>query len=195
MINRLSNLQTNVVGMALFLFNETVFFALLITAFIDYQASRTNNPSAAGSLDPGITLIFTFFLLASSFTVWMADRSLDHSNHRGVIIWLVVTILFGGVFLVGQGMEYAKLLQNNVTISTNLFGTTFFTLTGFHGFHVLVGLIMLCILAGFAIKGDFRSGKSSAMSAISLYWHFVDVVWVFIFSIVYLWAAHGFGIF
>ena len=97
-----------------------------------------------------------------------------------------VTILLGAIFLFGQGMEWSALIKKNVTISSGLFGTTFFTLTGFHGFHVFVGLIMLSVLLGLALAGDFRNQQSSAVETVSLYWHFVDAVWIVIFSIVYL---------
>jgi heme/copper-type cytochrome/quinol oxidase subunit 3 len=101
----------------------------------------------------------------------------------------VATIVLGLIFLIGQGAEYWRLLTNDVRVSTNLFGTTFFTLTGFHGFHVFVGLIMLSILTGIALTGRFKGPRSGAVSAISLYWHFVDVVWIFIYTIVYIGSA------
>lgn len=189
MTERLANIEKNVLGMALFLLNEIVFFALLIIAFINYQANRVNNPGPANSLHPGTTAIYTVFLLASSGTIFLADRALERKNNTGVSLWLAVTILFGGIFLVGQGIEYFDLLSNHISPATNLFGTTFFSLTGFHGLHVFVGLVMLIILAGFAFAGEFKSGKSSALGAISLYWHFVDVVWIFIFSLIYIWGA------
>src|SRR5207253_1207119 len=106
---------------------------------------------------------------------------------------LVATIALGAIFLVGQGIEYAGLLSSDVTVSRNLFGTTFFTMTGFHGFHVFVGLVMLTIVAGFAFAGHYKGGRSAALGAISLYWHFVDLVWVVIFSVVYLWSLVGTG--
>jgi heme/copper-type cytochrome/quinol oxidase subunit 3 len=189
MMQKFEHIEKNVLGMALFLLNEIVFFALLIIAFINYQANRVNNPGPANSLHPGVTAIYTVFLLASSGTIFMADRSLERKNNRGVSIWLVATVVLGGVFLVGQGIEYFDLLSNHITPATNLFGTTFFSLTGFHGLHVFVGLIMLAILAGFAFTGEFKSGKSSAIGAISLYWHFVDVVWIAIFTLIYIWGA------
>lgn len=194
MITKIANIEKNTLGMALFLINETVFFALLIFAFINYHAAPTtptgpNGPTAANSLEPGFTAIFTAALLASSFTIWRADKSLERSNRRGMAIWLAITVALGLIFLVGQGWEYWRLLTSDVTVSRNLFGTTFFTLTGFHGFHVFAGLVMIGILTFFAFRGEFKGTKSGALSAISLYWHFVDVVWVIIFSIIYIWAA------
>jgi heme/copper-type cytochrome/quinol oxidase subunit 3 len=194
MTQRLANININVLGMALFLLNETVFFAVLIVAFVNYQAGVIHPPNAATSLHPYLTLFFSLFLFGSSGTIFMADRSLERKNHTGVVIWLIATVVLGAIFLVGQGIEYLDLLNSNIKPSTNLFGTTFFTLTGFHGLHVFIGLVMLTILVGFALKGDFKNGKSSAMSAISLYWHFVDAVWVVIFSLVYIWAANMFNL-
>ena len=186
MTNKLARIESNTLGMLLFLVNEAVFFALLIIAYINYRNSVTSGPNAANSLEPLTTSIFTAALLASSFTVWRADKSLEKRNHTGMLLWLVATIVLGLVFLIGQGSEYLRLLTNNVTVSRNLFGTTFFTLTGFHGFHVFVGLIMLSILAGIAATGRFKGPRSGALSAISLYWHFVDIVWIFLFPLWYL---------
>jgi heme/copper-type cytochrome/quinol oxidase subunit 3 len=98
----------------------------------------------------------------------------------------ILTIGLGAVFLFGQGREYAQLLREHVTISSNLFGTTFFTLTGFHGLHVLIGLVALAILLGLALAGDFKDPEAPGVGAVGLYWHFVDAVWIVIFTIVYL---------
>ena len=101
---------------------------------------------------------------------------------------LFATVLLGAIFLYGQGREYQRLISQNVTISRNLFGSTFFTLTGFHGLHVFMGLVAITILFGLALAGTFKKPHSVAIEAISLYWHFVDVVWIVIFATVYLWA-------
>jgi len=187
--NRLERIESNTLGMALFLLSETVFFALLIIAYITFRNSVTAGPNAANSLDPLTTSFFSIALFASSFTVWRADKAHDRRDHRGVVVWLVATIVLGLIFLIGQGSEYWRLLTDNVTVSRNVFGTTFFTLTGFHGFHVFVGLVMLSILTVIALTGHLKGPRAGALSAISLYWHFVDVVWIFIFSIVYIGTA------
>ena len=101
--------------------------------------------------------------------------------------WLAATILLGGIFIVGQGLEYWTLFQGGVTVGLDLFATTFFTLTGFHGLHVCVGLIALMIVLGVAFARAFKNGHLPALGPVGLYWHFVDVVWVLVFSIVYLW--------
>ena len=108
-------------------------------------------------------------------------------RHRGSMLgWLALTIALGGVFLVGQGIEYWKLFQTGVDVSTNLFSTTFFTLTGFHGLHVLFGLVALLIFLWLAWQGDFALGGASALAAAGYYWHFVDIVWVFVLLTVYI---------
>lgn len=177
----------NKLGMVLFISSETIFFTLLILAYLYFQgAAAGDGPTAASSLDPLTTGLFSLFLFASSFTIWRADRNLARQNRTGLLTWLLATIGLGLIFLAGQGVEWRQLIAEGTTVSRNLFGTTFFTLTGFHGFHVLVGLVALAIVAGLAWAGDFEGPQSSAVESISLYWHFVDVVWVVIFSVVYL---------
>jgi heme/copper-type cytochrome/quinol oxidase subunit 3 len=135
------------------------------------------------------TLLFSLFLFASSATVYMAERRLGRDDQRGFLLWLGITIAFGAIFLIGQLTEYARLYADGITIGTNLFTTAFFTLTGFHGFHVLVGLICLSVLWLLARRGDFRAGRRRvAVDTVSIYWHFVDAVWVVILSLVYLWG-------
>jgi heme/copper-type cytochrome/quinol oxidase subunit 3 len=116
----------------------------------------------------------------------MVERGLEKKRSRAAAGWLAITVLLGAIFLAGQAHEYVDLWTNGVTVSRNLFATTFFTLTGFHGLHVLIGLIALSTLLGLVLRGDFDKKPSSALVAIGYYWHFVDVVWVVVFSIVYL---------
>jgi heme/copper-type cytochrome/quinol oxidase subunit 3 len=100
--------------------------------------------------------------------------------------WLAATILLGGVFIIGQGLEYWGLYQSGVTMSSNLFATSFFTLTGFHGLHVTLGLIALLLVLGLGCGGYFKKGKSTLLESVGYYWHFVDVVWVLVLSVVYI---------
>ena len=185
-------MEKNQLGMIVFISSEAIFFALLILAYIFYQGqiapkSDPNWPTAKNSLEAGKTLFFTFFLLASSGTIWFSERAIHAGKQRTGLIWLVVTIVFGAIFLVGQIMEYATLLgDKNVSISRNLFGTTFFTMTGFHGLHVFIGLFALSIVAFMMLVRQIQGNNSIALNTISVYWHFVDVVWVIIFSLVYL---------
>ena len=173
-------------AMGVFIGSEAVFFAFLIAAYIYYAAATVHGPNAANSLDPPRTLIFTICLLASSGTLWFAERRLAAGSHRGFRLWLAATIVLGLAFISGQGLEYVGLIRKTVTPARNLFGATFFTLTGFHGFHVLCGLIALGAMLALTFRRGFGEKESSGVSAVALYWHFVDAVWIVIFSLIYL---------
>jgi heme/copper-type cytochrome/quinol oxidase subunit 3 len=166
-------------GMALFLLSEAVFFFMLIAAFVYFRGATL--PIAAANLKLGTTAVYTAALVASSFTMWRA------ASGGATRAWLVATIVLGSIFLLGQSSEYLRLFQRNITISQNLFGATFFTLTGFHGLHVLVGIVLLAALAALSAAG-FESAHRIAVETVSLYWYFVDAVWIAIFSVVYLWS-------
>lgn len=181
-------LDPNKLAMKLFVASESVFFLLLILAYVIFHQKDNTGVQAARFLDTTRTGIYSLFLFSSSLTIWLAGRSSMHDNKRGVVTWLGATILLGAVFLFGQGAEYADLIRHHVTISRDTFGTTFFTLTGFHGLHVFLGLVMLAILFATGIFGREHEPNGSALESISIYWHFVDVVWILIFTIIYLWA-------
>jgi cytochrome c oxidase subunit 1/cytochrome c oxidase subunit I+III len=169
--------------------SEAGFFVILIFAYVFYNLAHGSGPTAASVLDAKTTGGFTVCLLSSSLTLAMAEREL-HKKHRVPAAgWLTLTVVLGCVFLVGQAHEYHGLWMSGVTVSRNLFATTFFTLTGFHGLHVLIGLIALATILGLVVRGDFDRKPSSALVAVGYYWHFVDVVWIVVFSIVYL--RHG----
>lgn len=139
-----------------FIASESIFFVMLILAYVNFHGSVTDGPTAVNSLNPVKTGIFSLFLFASSFTVWLAGRSLRNGNHNMLKVWILVTIVLGATFIFGQGIEWKGLIDQNITISRNVFGTTFFTLTGFHGFHVCAGLIMLSLVLAFALVGTSR---------------------------------------
>jgi cytochrome c oxidase subunit I len=176
-----------IVGILAFIFSEATFFGALIVSFIEY---RTRSPGPGPhDLDVPRTLIFSFFLFASSGTVYLAERRLERDDGRGFLQWWVASIVLGAIFLAGQVTEYARLYADGITIGTNLFTSAFFTLTGFHGFHVFVGLIALSVVGVLARAGDFRAGgRRVVVDTVSIYWHFVDGIWVIIFSLVYLWG-------
>lgn len=184
----LERADPNKVGMLLFLGGEVVFFGCLIVAFAYYRGQwvSTGGPTAA-VLDIPLTAIFTVLLLSSSLTIWLSERGLRAGNLGQARLWLFATVALGLAFLVGQGYEWTSLFDEGITIRSGLFGTTFFTLTGFHGFHVLMGLVALIILASFLAAGRIRGPHSSALETVSLYWHFVDIVWIVVFSVIYLW--------
>jgi heme/copper-type cytochrome/quinol oxidase subunit 3 len=170
-----------VIGMAVFLASEAVFFVFLIIAYVYFSGSAAGASASRAALDPVVTGAYTVALVASSATVWRAD--VLARQRRAGTRWVLATAVLGVVFLVGQGREYARLVQENVTVGHSLFGTTFFTLTGFHGFHVLIGVLLLAIV--WAV-GLVDRGVPAALTAVSLYWHFVDIVWIVIFALVYV---------
>jgi cytochrome c oxidase subunit 1/cytochrome c oxidase subunit I+III len=176
----------NKTGILAFIFSEVGFFGTLILAYLYFYAHPQAGPGPKG-LDVPRTLIFSVCLFASSFTFWRSEVALTKQRRGSMLGWLGLTIALGGVFLLGQVNEYWKLFQTGVDLSTNMFSTTFFTLTGFHGLHVLIGLIVLLIFLWVAWEGDFASSRpGSAFKAAGYYWHFVDVVWVFVLLTVYI---------
>lgn len=180
-------LERNKLSMALFLASEAAFFGVLILGYLYFYPSYADEPNAGTVLNLGLAALLTAALLSSSVTLWRAQRSLHHGHAGRVRAWLLATVLLGGIFLAGQAWEYRTLLAENVTVSGSLFGTTFYTLTGVHGLHVFGGLVTLTILLGLALAGHLTPQRAVAVSTVELYWHFVDVVWLAIFAIVYLW--------
>ncbi len=165
---------------------EVGFFGTLILVFVYFNWSPSPvGPSSKHTLDLGRTLIFSGCLFASSFTLWRAEVAERMKSHGGMIAWLVLTLLLGGIFIVGQGFEYWGLYHRGITVSTNLFASSFFLLTGFHGFHVCAGLVALAVMLGLTMAGDYRQ-RTSPLVAVGLYWHFVDVVWVFVLLAAYI---------
>ncbi|HKN00351.1 MAG TPA: cytochrome c oxidase subunit 3 [Candidatus Binataceae bacterium] len=176
-------------AVVLFILSEVVFFALLIVAYVYFHAYPGEGPTAANSLNAARTGVFSIFLFASSGTMALASRS--YRVKSGAMLgWLIVTVVLGGIFLFGQAHEYMGLYASGVTANRSLFATTFFTLTGFHGLHVAVGLLAITVVAVLTASGSFGATEreTEAFGSVEIYWHFVDAVWVVIFSIVYLWA-------
>lgn len=181
--------ESSRLGTFLFIFTETVFFIFLITAYIYYHVDvGAGGATANSSLNPVRTGIFTIILLSSSATVYMAERAF-RKKKRSFRAWLALTIACGIAFLYGELTEYVEMLHHDVSISRNVFGSTFFTLTGFHAAHVTFGLIMLTTLLLLSFNNKLRERHGIAVENISWYWHFVDLVWAAVFSTVYLWST------
>ncbi len=172
-----------------FIASESVFFVLLVLAYVVLGASGAGGPTAATSLDPLRTGIYSVALFASSFTLLWAERGGAKGHGLRLRVGLAVTVALGIVFLAFQALEWQRLLAHGVTVRRNPFGTAFYTLTGFHGLHVAIGVVVLVVLLVLALAGELEDGGAGALSAGALYWHFVDVVWVAIYSIVYLVSA------
>ena len=175
--------------MLLFVGSEAFFFLALIFGYVYYSHPGGVIVDTTRFLDVKKTGVFTVFLLLSSFTIHMADLRLKKGNPKGLVGWLLATILLGLVFLIGQGIEYVGLIGEEITISKDVFGSAFYTLTGFHGLHVLIGLIILGIVTYLIHSERYNKLGTSALESASIYWHFVDVVWVVVFSVVYIGAV------
>jgi heme/copper-type cytochrome/quinol oxidase subunit 3 len=166
--------------------SEAGFFGVLLLVYAFLNVRAPLGPNARNSLDLARTAVFSGCLFASSFTLWRSERAEANGRRGGMIAWLAATLALGAVFLAGQGSEYWGLYRHGVTVDANLFSSTFYLLTGFHGFHVGLGLLALAVMLLRACAGDFVPGSKSPLAAVGLYWHFVDVVWIFVFSLVYL---------
>jgi cytochrome c oxidase subunit 3/cytochrome o ubiquinol oxidase subunit 3 len=173
------------VGMIAFLTTEAVFFGTLILTYIYYM--EQSRPVAAHAFNMAITLASSVCLLSSSFTIHQATKGLDRGELTRFRGWLAFTILLGALFLVGTGLEWADLIgKQGITIATGMFGSTYFTLIGFHAAHVSMGLSLMTVVLVLAIRGHVTAARAKPVEMVSWYWHFVDGVWVVIFSVVYL---------
>ena len=182
------SIDKNKLFMLVFVGSEAFFFIALIISYVYYSHPGGNLSSTAKYLDFKKTSIFTLFLLSSSLTIRIAGLNLKKGKRKALIGWLIVTIFLGIVFLFGQGSEYERLITSNVTISQNIFGSAFFTLTGFHGIHVILGLIVLSVMTLVILSRKFKEVESKALESAAIYWHFVDAVWIVVFSVVYIGA-------
>ena len=157
---------------------------------VDRFARRPQQPRAAPTLPSALAclaLLFpAFFLLTSSLCVVLGLTEIQKDNRAGLARWLGATAFLGAAFVGIQGYEYSKLIQEGITLTSSQFGTGFFFLTGFHGLHVLVGVIWALVLVGHTLRGGFSRQEHMGYEIFGLYWHFVDVVWIFIFTLVYL---------
>jgi cytochrome c oxidase subunit 3/cytochrome o ubiquinol oxidase subunit 3 len=173
------------VGMAGLIIAESAIFTIFVVAYLFYLGKSLGGPTPREVLQ--VPVFFTVCLLSSSLTIHLAGRFLER-NRRGAFLrlWLL-TIVLGGLFLFGTGREWHRLIyERGLTISTNLFGTTYYSLVGLHATHVTLGLIMLTIVLLFGLAGRVGSEHTARIETLSLYWHFVDAVWVVVFTVVYL---------
>ena len=179
--------------MWVFLGSDCLFFASLIATYMVYRGQSLNGPYPADIIDVPITTISTFVLLMSSFAMVQALAATNANNQRGIRIWLLATAILGSVFIAFQIYEFNAFKNEGLTLGTNLFGATFFTLTGFHGAHVTLGIIWLLGLFILAFKGRLGPATSLDVELAGLYWHFVDIVWIVIFTLLYLIAGFDAG--
>lgn len=170
-----------------FLGSECMFFGSLIATYLIYYGQSVSGPTPADILDIPTTTVSTFVLLMSSFMMVMAYSNIRRGNVRNFRIWILCTAFLGATFLGFQVFEFREFaVHGGLTPRTNLFGSTFFTLTGFHGAHVTLGVVWLVSLFGYSFKGDLTPQEGLSVDIAALYWHFVDVVWIVIFTVIYL---------
>jgi len=179
----LSNVK---LGMWLFLGSECLLFGGLISTYMLYRGRVSNGPTPEQVYDIPFTSVSSFVLLMSSLTMVLAVSAAHKRDDRGTNLWLTVTALLGATFVGGQVYEFTAFYNEGLGFTTSLFGSSFYTLTGFHGVHVTVGIIMLLALVAINKRSRVPGSKSETVEMIGLYWHFVDIVWIIIFTLVYL---------
>ncbi len=173
------------VGMACLIIAESAIFIIFVVAYIFYIGKSLNGPTPREVLD--LPIVATICLLSSSITVHFAVHDLRLSRVSRSIGWLAATILLGGIFLGATAKEWYELIYHyGLTVRTNLFGTTFYSLVGLHASHVIIGLLMLGLTLIFGLMGKVNEHHAERLEVISIYWHFVDAVWVVVFTVVYI---------
>lgn len=170
-------------GMVFFIASEALIFANLIAGYLYLEIRGQHAWQLPNIVIPAV---FTVILLSSSATIIVSERAMRRGDLRQTAIWLTITIVLGTIFLGGQVFEYITLMSEGFTLSTGTFGSSFFLLTGFHGMHVAIGIIFLIVCLIRVLRGHFTSRAHFGFEAGAMYWHFVDVVWIFVFSVVYL---------
>ena len=173
------------VAMSCLIIAESAIFTIFVVAYLFYLGKSLTGPTPREVLETPI--FFTICLLSSSITVHFAGKSLERNNLPAFLALWSLTIILGGLFLFGTGREWHRLIyEHGLTISTNLFGTTYYSLVGLHAFHVTAGLIMLTIVLIFGLAGRVDKDQFRRVDVLALYWHFVDAVWVVVFTVVYI---------
>jgi heme/copper-type cytochrome/quinol oxidase subunit 3 len=169
-----------------FLGSECLLFGALISTYLLYRGRSLTGPFPHDVYDIPYTSVSSFVLLMSSLTMVLALAAIQRGDQQKLRTWLMATALLGMTFISGQVYEFTTFVKEGLTLKTNLFGSTFFVLTGFHGAHVTVGILMLLSLFAMSLDGRLPVQKSETVELVGLYWHFVDIVWIVIFTLVYL---------
>jgi heme/copper-type cytochrome/quinol oxidase subunit 3 len=169
-----------------FLGSECLLFGALISTYLLYRHSAQSGPTPHQLYDIPFTSVSSFVLLMSSLSMVLALAAIQRDDLRRMRVWLTTTALLGATFISGQVYEFTSFVHQGMTIKTNVTSGAFFVLTGFHGVHVTLGIIMLLSLVGLSLRGKLPKEKAEVIEIAGLYWHFVDIVWVIIFTVVYL---------
>ncbi len=169
-----------------FLGSECLLFGALISTYILYRHKAVAGPTPRGLYDIPFTSVSSFVLLMSSLSMVLALAAIQRGDERRLRVWLSTTALLGSTFIAGQIYEFTSFVRRGMTIKTNVTSGAFYVLTGFHGVHVTLGIIMLLSLVNLSIRGKIPQSRSEIVEIAGLYWHFVDIVWIIIFTVVYL---------
>jgi cytochrome c oxidase subunit III len=173
------------VGMTCLIIAESAIFTIFVVAYLFYLGKSLSGPTPREVLETPI--FYTICLLSSSLTIHLAGKLLERGRRAAFLALWLLTLILGALFLYGTGQEWHRLIyERGLTISTNLFGTTYYSLVGLHAFHVTAGLILLTIVLLFGLAGRVGPEQSARVDVLSLYWHFVDAVWVVVFTVVYV---------
>jgi heme/copper-type cytochrome/quinol oxidase subunit 3 len=183
-----TGLDNTKMAMWAFLGSECLFFGSLITTFLLYRSKvlPDSGPRPIDIYDIPYTSVSSFVLLMSSLTMVLALAAIQRGDPRTMRIWLLATALLGTTFVGGQIFEFTDFVEEGLKLGSSPAGSAFFMLTGFHGAHVSVGILMLLSLVGMSLVGKLQPGAARKVELIGLYWHFVDIVWIVIFTVVYL---------
>ncbi|MGH2545923.1 MAG: cytochrome c oxidase subunit 3 [Actinomycetota bacterium] len=181
-----TGLDNRKLGMWAFLGSECLFFGSLIATYLLYRGRSIQGPYPEDVYDIPYTSVSSGILLMSSLTMVLALHEIQRGDNRRFRAWLLATALLGITFVGGQVFEFTVFVREGLTLSRNLFGSSFFLLTGFHGAHVTMGILMLLTLYGMSLAGRLPAERALRVELVGLYWHFVDVVWIVIFTVVYL---------
>ena len=177
-----SRRKVGVIGLVL---TESALFTIFVVAYLFYIGKSATGPFPNQVLE--LPILATVCLLSSSLTVVLAERAFRRGNNRGFQLWWLVTIILAAVFLGATALEWHKLIfRDHLTISTNLFGTTFYSLVGLHASHVIVGLILLVLVLILSLRGHVTQAHAEHVEMLSWYWHFVDGIWIIVFTVVYI---------
>ena len=184
-----TGLSNNKLAMWLFLGSECLLFGGLISTYMLYRGRVSDGPHPSAIYDIPFTSVSSFVLLMSSLTMVLAVTAAQRNDDSKTNLWLIVTALLGATFIGGQVYEFTAFYREGLGFTTSLFGSSFYTLTGFHGVHVSVGVILLLSTMGIIKKNRITGNKAEVVEMVGLYWHFVDIVWIVIFTLVYLIPA------
>jgi heme/copper-type cytochrome/quinol oxidase subunit 3 len=184
-----TGLSNNKTAMWLFLGSDCLLFGGLISPYMLYRGRHSGSIGPDQVYDIPFTSVSSFVLLMSSLTMVLAVSAANRHDERNTKVWLVITALLGATFVGGQAYEFTTFYREGLGFTTSLFSSSFYTLTGFHGVHVSVGIIMLLSLALMLRSNRVTGRRAEVVELIGLYWHFVDIVWIVIFTLVYLIPA------